>query len=78
MKKFIMITCKEATLAIIKKEEGKISLTERIRLLIHLAICKFCKMFEKQNKLISINSIQISSQESLTAKEKEDLEKNLQ
>lgn len=77
MKNFIMITCKEATLAIIKKEERKISIIERIRLLIHLAICKFCKLFEKQNKLISINLNNISIDDSLTDKEKEDLEKTL-
>jgi hypothetical protein len=47
-----MITCKEATNMISKKEEGKISLPGYLRLWFHLSICKMCSLFNKQNKLI--------------------------
>ncbi|MCB0697259.1 MAG: hypothetical protein KDC07_07835 [Chitinophagaceae bacterium] len=48
-----MISCKEATYLVSKKEQGKITIAERIRLSLHLMICKFCKRFEKQNKIIT-------------------------
>jgi hypothetical protein len=47
-----MITCKEATDFISRKEEGKLSLTQRLQLRMHLYICSFCKLFYRQNKII--------------------------
>ena len=73
-----MITCKEATLSIVKKEEGKINLYDRFRLFIHLVICQFCKLFEKQNKLLSKSLFEQESKESLTDEEKAEIEKKLQ
>lgn len=48
-----MITCKQATDYISKKEEGKITLQQRYKLWQHLAVCSLCKMFSKQNKVIT-------------------------
>ncbi len=51
-----MISCKEATFLISKKEENKLSFVEKIKLKMHLLICSFCRLFEKQSKLISMNA----------------------
>ncbi len=48
----LILTCKEATLLIEKREAGKISFVERIRLKAHLWICDACKIYEKQSKII--------------------------
>jgi len=47
-----MISCKEATNFISRKEEGKLSLKQRMQLWLHLGVCSFCKLFYKQNKII--------------------------
>ena len=51
-----MITCKEATDFISRKEEGKLSLRQRWQLWQHLAVCSFCKLFYKQNKVFTDNT----------------------
>ena len=48
-----MISCKKATDYISRREEGKLSLQQRWQLWQHLAVCTFCKLFSKQNKIIS-------------------------
>jgi hypothetical protein len=48
----LMISCKEATLITIKKAEINVSFYDKLRLFIHLIICKYCRLFEKQNKII--------------------------
>ncbi|MGC3947826.1 MAG: hypothetical protein QM762_25520 [Chryseolinea sp.] len=47
------ISCKEAVELILKKEERKISLFQRISLWRHLAICSLCRIFSKQNNHIN-------------------------
>lgn len=47
-----MISCKEATYLTSKKEQGKISIVERMKLSFHAMMCKFCKMFAVQNDVI--------------------------
>jgi hypothetical protein len=47
------ISCKEAVEFILKKEEGKLSLMNRLSLWRHLIICSLCAIFYKQNKLIN-------------------------
>jgi len=44
--------CKHATLLIIKKEERRLTLHERIQLSIHLHYCNPCKRFVNQSNLI--------------------------
>jgi hypothetical protein len=48
----LMISCKQATEMMAKKEEGKISFANQIRLWYHLFICTCCKTFKKQDTLI--------------------------
>lgn len=47
------ITCKSATEYIVKKEEGKITIKQRVLLFIHLIECKLCKRFNIQNRLLN-------------------------
>ena len=51
-----MISCKDATYLVSKKEEKKLSFIETIQLKIHLLICIFCRLFEQQSKLIGKNA----------------------
>lgn len=51
-----MISCKDATYLVSKKEEKKLSFLEMIQLKIHLLICIFCRLFEQQTKLIGKNA----------------------
>lgn len=48
-----MITCKEATNFISLKEERKLSLKQYIQLWVHLGACSLCKLFYRQNKIIT-------------------------
>ncbi len=48
-----MISCKKATTFIVKKEEGGLSAKQRLQLWLHLSICSLCKLFMKQNKVIT-------------------------
>jgi hypothetical protein len=50
-KKF-MISCKEATMIVVKKAEINVTFSERLILFLHLLICQYCRLFEKQNKII--------------------------
>lgn len=70
-----MITCKEATNFISRKEEGRLSFKQRIQLMLHLGICSFCKLFYRQNKVIIKNASQIDeyTSASLSHEEKESM-----
>jgi hypothetical protein len=48
----ISLTCKEATAASSRLEEGKLSWSLRIRLLLHYMSCPPCRRFMNQFKLI--------------------------
>ena len=47
------ISCKEAVEFILKKEEGKLSMMQRISLWRHLAICSLCRIFSAQNDIMN-------------------------
>ena len=49
----IMISCYDATYLISKKQEEKLSLTEQMKLSLHLMYCKYCNRFAKQTKQIT-------------------------
>ncbi len=74
----MLITCKEATLYIEKREENAITIKERIKLAIHLVICEFCKLFEKQDKFINLQLKHIHTEASLSFEEKEEMEKQIE
>ena len=50
--KKLMITCKEATMLSVQKAEINLSFSDRFRLFIHLIICQYCRLFDKQSKMI--------------------------
>lgn len=47
------ISCKEAVEYILKKEEQKLSLLQRMELWRHMAICSLCRIFAAQNRDIN-------------------------
>jgi hypothetical protein len=52
MKKGLMITCKDATQLVVKRNHETLSMWDRMRLKMHLSMCRFCSLFEKQNRII--------------------------
>lgn len=48
-----MINCDEATAICDKNQYGEASLYEKFRLGLHLALCKPCKKYTKQNSLMT-------------------------
>lgn len=47
-----MLDCKQATEMVLKKRTEKLGFMDKLNLFMHLSLCKFCSMFEKQNALI--------------------------
>ncbi len=52
----IWLSCERATFLMSKKEEGKISLKERLQLRLHLSLCDFCTRFQKQTSFFTKNA----------------------
>lgn len=67
MMKYLMLNCKEATLLMAKKEEGKLSFIGKLQLSMHTSMCSFCKKFEQQTKQILKESKHIYAEESMPA-----------
>ena len=51
----LILSCEQASLLMIKKEENKMSQTEKVQLWFHNTICGLCKEFEGQNNFINTN-----------------------
>lgn len=47
-----MISCEEATAMVVKNYSEPLTIGDRLRLLLHHAMCRFCALFAKQNKII--------------------------
>lgn len=79
-KSSFMITCKQSTEWVIKKEQKKLSVKEKLLLLSHLAICSYCRLFQKQSSFINkaLNNIESKEIFNLTSEEKKDLEHSIQ
>ena len=67
MMKYGMVNCKEATLLMAKEEEGKLSFTEKLQLLMHTSMCSFCIKFALQIKQISKESRHVHAEENMSA-----------
>ena len=77
----LMISCRQATEMLAKKEEGKVSFANLFRLWYHTFICTCCKKFTKQDKLIVNHLKKITDNmptTSLTDKEKNEMIEKLQ
>lgn len=70
-----MMSCKEATLLASKKEEGRITLVERVKLAIHMFICVYCKRFVQQTNVIAHKAKQEIITHQLPEKLKQDINK---
>lgn len=74
----IKISCDEATQICDKNQYGAASIWEKIKLNIHLLLCKHCKAYTKQNtiitKVIGKYFEPCDTSKHLTAKEKEELQ----
>jgi len=78
-----VLNCKQAILLSHKKEEGKISIKERIQLSFHLLYCFYCRRFVKQSSFINqlgkgfIASIFAHPPHTLSPKLKETIEQQM-
>jgi hypothetical protein len=76
-----VFNCKQATLLSLKKEEGKITFWESIKLWYHLLYCKYCKRFTKQSAIINklgetvTESLFTNPPHTLSAKSKADIQR---
>ena len=72
------ISCKEAVEYILKKEEGKLTLKQRVSLWRHLTICSLCRIFSAQNKLINESAkLERTAQPKLSQQQKEEIVRNI-
>lgn len=72
------ISCKEAVHHILQREEGKLSLRNRLSLWRHLAICSLCRIFSVQNDLMNKAMKQRQGHQlTLTEAEKEKIIRNV-
>ena len=63
--KYMMVNCREATLLMAKKEEGRLNFMEKLKLFMHTSMCSFCKSFEKQTSKIAKESKHVHAEDNL-------------
>lgn len=71
MMRYLMINCKDATLLTAKREEGKLSMVESIKLSMHLSMCSFCRRFDKQARTIASESKDVMAEAELSESAKQ-------
>ena len=49
----LTISCKEASDFISRQEEKKLSPLQVLQLWLHLGVCSFCRLFKRQNKILT-------------------------
>lgn len=76
-----MISCKEASFLGARKEEGKLTFSEKWKLGMHMAMCGICKIVSLQNKFVALHARQveqnISENISLPPQDKEEIKQQL-
>lgn len=78
MMKSLMLSCQKASFLIAKREEGKLEWKEHLQLDLHLSMCKFCKLFERQSAFISRQIKNFTSASELTLEDKARIVKALE
>ncbi len=80
MKKGIMLSCEDTTHLVVKKAYEKLGMWDRMRIFMHLGMCKYCSMFEKQNKFIDQQVVKLDDVtiNELNKKTKEKILKDIQ
>jgi predicted anti-sigma-YlaC factor YlaD len=76
--KLLNTSCKKATYLVSKKEEGKLTWLESIRLRSHLSICSLCRKFELQTAFIGRMAKEAAQQLSLPAESKNRIKQSLE
>ena len=76
------LTCDEATAICDKSQYKEASLWEKIKLNIHLFVCKKCGLYSKQNKVMStcyqkLKAMELNKMPNLNQEEKEFMEREL-
>lgn len=70
-----MINCRQSTEWVIKDKQEALSIFQKLQLWMHLAMCKFCRRFAQQDKIINKAANAISGEDfqkaKLTAGEKQ-------
>ncbi len=79
MKKYFMISCKEATYLVSLKEENKLSIIKSLKLNLHLAICILCKRFKLQTEQICemSNQLQNHSNDTMSNEKKSEIKQQI-
>ncbi len=72
-----MISCEEAALICNKTQYRESSLIDRLKLRLHIFICKACKVYVKKNTRLS-TLCQKATLHALTESEKEDIRNRLE
>lgn len=68
-----MIPCRQATFLISKRHETSLAFGEAYDLLVHLLVCKFCRRFLKQTRILIRLMKNLNVEEGLTVEEKRKL-----
>lgn len=74
----LLISCREATYLISRNREKPIGLRARLKLLVHLIICEYCRRFMRQTRTIEIHARKLQSDGALTGEEKKEMEEKLE
>lgn len=75
--KYLMISCREATMLMTKKEEGKLPFSGIIKLSMHTSMCSLCKRFERQTTKIGKESRHVQAEDNLPSIAREKIERML-
>lgn len=62
----------------VQKAEINVSLSDRIRLFIHLLICQYCRLFNKQSKMIDKILSNWKTNKTLSTLEKKQLQTEIE
>ena len=73
MMKYLMVSCREATLMMAKRDEGQLGLLGQIKLMVHTSMCSVCKKFDKQVREIAHHAAKEDIETGLPAEAKDRL-----
>jgi hypothetical protein len=76
--KKLMISCKEATMFSVQKAMINLSFSDRFRLFVHLLVCQYCRLFDKQSKMIDKLLSNWKTDKILSSDQKEQLQAEIE
>ena len=72
----ILSSCKRATFLIEKQQFKALSLNEQLKLKMHLAVCSWCRIYERQSKNIQLLMSSVFKQSAAQTKQLDEAFKN--